>query len=84
MGRFGKHLESLKMFANKYGARILDKPFPKGVSLKQGLKAEIDSAEKIHFRMKDVKPGTISHDIELRYIRSKRGLSIKTEYHYNE
>ena len=70
----------LKELAEKYNARILDKPFPEGVSLEQALKTEIDAASKIYMRMKGVKPGYVSHDIELKYIRSKLGLIDKTEF----
>jgi len=70
----------LKKIAEKYNARILDKPFPKGVSLKKGLKGEIDAASKIYFRMKGVKPGYVSYDIEYKYIQSNPYLRAKTVF----
>lgn len=84
LGRFGEHLDELKALARKYQARILDKPFPKGVTLEQGLKKEIDAASEIHFRLKDVKPRTVSNDIELNYIVSKLKLLRKTLFHSTE
>jgi hypothetical protein len=82
LGRFGQNKAALEALAQKYGARILDQPFPKGVPLADALRAEIDAAEKIIFRMKDVVPGTISYDIELKYILSNPKLIQKTIFIY--
>lgn len=82
LGRFGQNKAALEALAQKYGARILDKPFPKGVGLESALRAEIDAAEKIYFRMKDVVPGTISYDIEYLYIKSRPDLWAKTQFFY--
>jgi len=39
-------MSQLEALAKKYRARILKDPFPKGISLKKGLEAEIDAAKK--------------------------------------
>jgi len=53
---------------------------PSECFLEQGLKAEIDSASKIYFRMKGVKPPYTSFSVELKYILSKMKLFDKTEF----
>lgn len=87
LGRFGKsgeYLSELEAFAQKYGARILKEPPPSGVSLDDYIKAEIDKADEIFFRMKEVKPKTYSYDVELPYIKSNPALGSKTKFYYDE
>jgi hypothetical protein len=80
LGRFQEYKAGLETLAKRYGARILDKPFPKGVQLADALRAEIDAAERIYFRVVGVEPGKISFDIELKYILSKPELYNKTKF----
>jgi hypothetical protein len=70
----------LHVFAGQHGARVLDQPFPSGIALEDALRAEIEAADSIVFRMKDVVPGTISYDIEYQYIMSRAALSAKTKF----
>jgi RHS repeat-associated protein len=84
LGRFRlgnqRGISVLRELAERYNARILDQSFPKGVTLEQGIKAEIDAASKIYLRMKGVKPGYVSYDIEYLYIKSKEILKNKTKF----
>lgn len=80
LGRFGEYKQGLEALAVKEGARILDEPFPSGIHLHDALRAEIDAAERIGFRLKGVEPGTISHDVELPYIYSRPDLLKKTKF----
>jgi hypothetical protein len=71
-------MTGLRTIAKEYGGRILEKPFPEGVSLYAGLKAEMDAAEKIVMRMAGVGPGFVSYNIELKYILSHPEIENKT------
>jgi RHS repeat-associated protein len=73
LGRFGEHFESLKALAEQYNARVLDQPIPPS-QLESVIKNEIDNAEEIFLRIKDVEPGTFTYDVELDYIGSKNEL----------
>ena len=86
LGRFegNSPRPGLVALADKYNARILTNSPPKGVSLPQFLRGEINTADDIYMRMEDVYPGTITNDIELNYIRNNAELASKTRLVYDE
>jgi RHS repeat-associated protein len=77
LGRFGPGLGSI---ATQYGARVLNQ-WPKGTDLYDYLRAEINAADTIYFRMKDVvnNPTSVAY-WELRYIQSIPELFKKTKF----
>ncbi|OGX37530.1 MAG: hypothetical protein A3C53_04955 [Omnitrophica WOR_2 bacterium RIFCSPHIGHO2_02_FULL_68_15] len=79
LGRFGDAYEpGLNALAVREGARVLRNPFPKGIHLYDGLRAEIDAADEIFFRWVGVTDDSISYAVEWEYISSRPDLLRKT------